>query len=261
MSPGALTEPRPEIQLPTSFPLPYYPAETCLEGITRLPSFSLFQEQPIYRFPGQVAPLEAYLSHLPPERLGLDKASRDGFHRPKDHASVHPDNPDTDRTLYMGTELQSIDGGPRLAVKDRRWSLVWILPNKRVGGSAAMRAINLEPSGSGPDKYYINVGPVTRADYITTLLSESRTQHSVRVSGVVFMPISSKKLSYAQRQELEGISWNIGVIDGDQRAPQTWLSCVLAVAVARGLLEEEDVLRVLNEAVKSEPGPEGAFIH
>jgi len=124
-----------------------------------------------------------------------------------------------------------------------------------------VRVICLEPSIPGPDKYYINFGPITHADHVTTLLSDSRTEYSIRVDGMVFVPVSSKKLSYAQRQELEGISWNIGVPEEGQCAQQSWLACVLAVAVARGILEEEDVLRVLNEAVKSEPGPEGAFIH
>jgi len=107
----------------------------------------------------------------------------------------------------------------------------------------------------------MNAGPVTYINYILTLLSKSCTYQSLRVDGMVFMPMSSKKLSYAQRQELEGILWNIGVLEEEQCAQQSWVACILAVAVARGALEEEDVIRVLNEAVKSEPGPKGAFIH
>jgi len=52
----------------------------------------------------------------------------------------------------MGAELEPIDSEPRLAEKERRWSLVWTLQNKRVGDNAAIHVLYLEPSKPGPGK-------------------------------------------------------------------------------------------------------------
>jgi len=236
--------------LPTWLPLPHYAAETCLDTITSLPVFSLRPEPSKYRFPGLVAPFDLYLSHLPPDRLGLDRASQDGLARAKDSAITHPDDPDIDRILYMGIELDAIDLGPRPAVGERRWSLLWTLPAKKVADNASVRLLALDPSGPRPDNYYINYGPITRVDYVVTAFSGS--EMCIRVDGVAFIRVSDKKLTFAQRQELEGIAWNIGVLDRQaDYGPHNWVVCLMSVAMARGVLDEDDVRRTLTEAVKT----------
>lgn len=239
--------------LPTNFPVPCYASETCLDTITTLPSSSLRPKQPKWRFPGAVAPLEPYLSHLPPERLGLERASQDGLLRPRDYGSTHPDDPDVDKTLYIGIELEALDGGPRPTEKERRWGLAWIVPDQRVAHNVCVRLLTLQPSAPRPHNYYINYGPQTHADFAETLLSRSGT--FVRVNNIAFLPVSTKMLDIAQRQELEGIAWNVGVLDRDGYNSQNWVACVMAVAVARGILDEEDVRTALSEAVKTKsPG-------
>jgi len=231
--------------LPTSFPLPYYAPETCLDEITILPSSSLRPDPPKYRFPPSVAPLDRYLSHLPPERLGLEKAARDGHKRVKNYAATNPDDPDVERTLYIGIRHDTFIGR-KLQVEEMAWALVWTLSATRVAARACLSHMGAVPSDTSPS-YVINYGPCTRADSILTLLS--RDGDSIQCDGVVFVPVSSRKLSFAQRRELEDISWNVGVLDREHYTTQNWVTCVLAVAVARGILEEDDVRKAINEAL------------
>jgi len=243
------TDASAEHKLPRSLPVSYFAAETCVDAITTLPS--LCPQQPKWRFPGAVAPLERYLSHLPPDRLGLERASQDGLHRMPDHASTHPDDPDVERTLYLAIELEDLYGGPHPTERERQWGLAWVVPDKRVSRSVCMRVLTVEPSGPGPrpDNYCINYGPHTRADFVVTIVSGTGT--FVRVNNVGFIPVSTKKVNFARRQELEDIAWNVGVLDRDGFNSQNWVACVMAVAVARGVLEEADVWTSLSEAVKA----------
>lgn len=69
---------------------------------------------------------------------------------------------------------------------------------------------------------------------------------------LVILPVGT--LSLAQRRELEAIAWNVGVVEPDGEFNcQNWAAAVLAVAAARGLIEERVCHDLLSNALKDDP--------
>jgi len=220
--------------LPTSFPLTFY-TKTLLTDITTRPLLPRAVPTETERIPNEIYPeyISPYLSLLPQEQMNLDLAKQVKEYRPLDNYHLHNDI--GDKVLYLVTNLETP------VPRHRHWALQWRLEPKRFFADTHPAVRVLETTQSTNDfesPFLINAGP--------------RTTSATRGEGLAVFPIA--RLTLEQRQELEQIAWNVGVVrpDGEFNC-QNWAAAVLAVAVARGMLEEGIVLRVLNEALKDKP--------
>ncbi|KAG5647296.1 hypothetical protein DXG03_000833 [Asterophora parasitica] len=215
-----------------NLPLKIY-GETLLDGVTvrreLLPQPNGSTTHPSHSWPRSERPFssEPYLSHLPTEKLNIDKAIADGTVRPIDNAFSCPEK-DIGKAIY----------------------LVWTVFSRSTPPYQSARSIELK-SGEVPNKvgyyigYLINYGPYTSVDRVTT------------PAGVLVFELG--RLTLAERRTLEAIAWNVGVVEpnGDFNC-QNWLAALLSVAVARGLFAEDRV-RVVIESALREDKPDTAL--
>ncbi|KAF8068732.1 hypothetical protein FPV67DRAFT_1087339 [Lyophyllum atratum] len=165
--------------------------------------------------------------------MNIDLAMRDKEYPPLDNCHLHNDI--GDKVLYLVTFLDAP------VPRHRHWALQWPLERKPLFADTHPAVRVLETIQSTRDyesPFLINAGP--------------RTTSATPEGGQAVFPIAS--LTLLQRQELEQIAWNVGVVkpDGEFNC-QNWAAAVLAVAAARGILEEENVRRILIEALKDKP--------
>ncbi|KAG5650907.1 hypothetical protein H0H81_010581 [Sphagnurus paluster] len=219
---------------PTSFPLIVYP-ETLLKDITTRPLLPRALPTENERLPENIHPeyISPYLSLLPQEQMNIDLAKRDDEYRPADNHHMHNDT--GDRMLYLATHLDTP------VPRHRHWALQWRLEPKKIFASTnpALRVLETATSTNNYEApFLINIGP--------------RTTSATPSGRQAVFPITV--LTLEQRQELEQIAWNVGVVrpDGEFNC-QNWAAAVLGVAIARGILEEDLVMRTLSEALKDEP--------
>jgi hypothetical protein len=221
--------------MPKNLPIKYHP-ETFLDMVTILPYQALQPTTPNHRFPGCIAPITPYLSLLPPDRMGLERAAERQIVRPKDVAGLsHPDVLEVDRTLYLAFDENS----------PSQWSIVWCVPNRRIGDFSCLRTLTIDESCNA------NFGPFTSFDKLTTLLTPHTS--TVTKKGTVFLPISDSRLTLTQRRDMEMIAWSVGTLPYADYNSRNWVVAVLCVAVSRGLFELEAVHNVITEAFKAQP--------
>ena len=193
-----------------------------------------------YDWPKKVGGIVKYRSFLPPPALGFQPT--DTELRPSNLDALSADEGEKDVFLVVCHNTTNVRG--------RHWAISWETSKTSSGTRCAraieIRSLTIPPLGQ-PD-HLMYWGPITAPG----LANRSHETWGISLS----------KMSKEHRQELENISWMIGIPHpfGDNIYNcHNWMLDFFRVAVARNIFTKEKVMAVFAEAFKDTPKSKHQF--